>query len=235
MHPPSDSGAERRAPAEVLAADLARFQGEIAFGQPIAPLEFIQAAAAYGFTCTCTPAGDFYLHHTSGLRFCWAGVDADRLIDFAYHVLGGPFCQPIQVAAPQPQQKPPAPAAAPAAAPAPEPAPLDAAAQSLAQATGGEVVSDPPADLIGPGTPDHPTADPALLEPASPQGIEAAIKAIQGLTPEARKAFVAEFRAAFNVPKSVRSVATQITQKRHLEMIFSFLDELQRQQAQGAA
>jgi hypothetical protein len=48
---------------------------------------------------------------------------------------------------------------------------------------------------------------------------------IRGLTPSARKTFVAAFRAAFSIPKEVTKISECITHSGHLEFINRFVNE----------
>lgn len=231
----------REGPPPAFAAALHQLQAQVLADQlTLSPLELIHLATDHGFSFSVHPegVGDYpipvaLLLHSSG--FSWPLVlpdpaAPDSAIGALASALGWPLlqqqaaatsAQPVlqqDVAAvqPQPQQRPPRPA------PQPEPAPQQQAAATPA----------PPADLIGPGSPEHPVVDPALLQPITKAHRDKAIAAMRALSADQRKVLIARFRDHFQVPAGDK-ITDHITQQQHLALVYGFIDELQLQQQQG--
>lgn len=84
----------------------------------------------------------------------------------------------------------------------------------------------PPADPIGPGSPDAPGTEESL-RPLEEAERELLLEMIRSLRPvEARRQFQIAFRHHFNVPKEARSIAGFITQQRHKDFVDRFEREL---------
>lgn len=91
---------------------------------------------------------------------------------------------------------------------------IDKAAQSLAAATGGEVVDE---DAELPGR--------AQDDPLTDAERETAVAMVRAMDAAQRKAFTIAFRHAFEIPAAERAVAPLIQQFRHLEFVDRFTGE----------
>lgn len=212
MHQMSTELALRAFEADAsFSAALAEFQSEVPPGTH--PIAAAREATAHGFSWLCRPTYDGMIEVR--LRHC-GGADAAAegtcLVELLGGLLGVPLQQEDQAAEPEStmretHQEPATPAAVVVTEAAPD-AEIDAAAQSLAAATGGEVVELPdPNDLL------------------DDQQKAVAVEAVKALDAEQRRAFTIAFRDCFRVPRTERSIIPSITKRAHLDFIDRFTVE----------
>ena len=85
--------------------------------------------------------------------------------------------------------------------------------------------AEPEPDLMGPDSPPDRPGDHPSLEPLSQEQIEAAIGMVKQMDAAKRKSFTIAFRNAFNIDASVTRIATEITQRQHLDFVDRFTIE----------
>ena len=128
-------------------------------------------------------------------------------------LLGIPLAMPGQAADPeQHAEEPEQVQAEPYAQDAPEPVEPEP-----------EAPAEP--DLMGPDSPPDRPGDHPSLAPLSQEQIDAALSMIRQMTVPQRKAFSISFRTAFEIDASVTRIATEITQRQHLDFIDRFTIE----------
>jgi len=136
----------------------------------------------------------------------------DQLLTYAKSLsagLAGLIGLPAVLAQPKPAS--PEPLAPPA------PSPAATAAESLAEATAGDVVA---AEGFEPA---EPAPDPTT--PLSDEQRAVAVEMVRQLTPDQRKAFTIAYRDAFRVDRAEKSIIPTITELRHLQFIDRFTVE----------
>jgi hypothetical protein len=202
-----------------MAADLARFQATVPMALSFDINDVVEAmapAVELGFAWTMTVSHDdltVRLLHRSGwdLSSTVPTDGANELLtgELLANLLGIRLAVSAVTAQPQPTVEPTSLKAAP---PAAEP----------------EVDPEPPADLIGEGTPDTEVL-PENLVALSAGDRDTCIALVKAMSPDERKSFTIEFRSHFNVPREARTISGFITQVQHQQFIQAFLDELELQ------
>lgn len=199
------------------------------------PLQLIHMAIEHGFSVSLHPdgLGDYPIPVAMLLHCCGYGwplalpdpPTPDGMTVAIAGALGWPLLQQpaaatsapalqqdVAAVQPQPQQHRPKPT------PKPDPAPQQQAA---------------PADLIGPGSPEHPVVDPALLQPITKAHRDKAVAAMRALSADQRKVLIGRFREHFQIP-AADTITGHLTQQQHLQFVYGFIDELALQAQQGA-
>ena len=204
-----------------FAEALAQFQAVV---QPVAELnlativDHARPAFDLGFCYLVRQDSDgveVVLRHSAGAEEV-SSADAATLCSPALllaGLLGIPVAAPGQAADPEqhaeePKQVQPEPCAEVESAPAaPEP----------------EAAPEP--DLMGPDSPPDRPGDHPSLEPLDQEQIDLALGMIRVMTVPQRKTFSIAFRNAFNIDASVTRIATEITQRQHLDFVDRFTIE----------